>query len=717
MNQMLKGAVALLIAGALLAFFLLDGARYLSLDFFQAQRAALEDWRAARPVLAAALFFGLYVAVTALSIPGAAVLTLAAGALFGFWQALLLVSFASSLGATLAFLSARLLLREAVLRRYGERLRTVNEGLARDGARYLFSLRLIPALPFFAINLLMGLTPIRTGTFYWVSQLGMLPGTAVYVNAGTQLGALTSLSGILSPSLLGAFVLLGLFPWLLRGGQEWLRRRRLYAPYTRPARFDRNLIVIGAGSAGLVSAYIAAAVRAQVTLIERHRMGGDCLNTGCVPSKALIRSARAVAELRRAGEYGLRGVQGEVDFAAVMARVRGVVRDIEPHDSVERYRALGVDCRQGEARLIDPWTVEIDGRERLTARAIIIASGAEPTVPPIPGLAEAGYLTSDTLWDLDTLPPRLLVLGGGPIGCELAQAFARLGSTVTVIEQATQLMPREDAEVAERVAASFRAEGLQLCLGQRAVAVRRGASGIELEVEGPGGRQTLLGDQILVAVGRTARLRGFGLEALGVETGRTLTVNRFQQTSFPNIYACGDVTGPYQFTHTAAHTAWYAAVNSLFGPLLWLRGGRFPVDYRVIPWVTFTSPEVARVGLNETEARAQGIPHEVSRYDLADLDRAIAEGEAHGEIKVLTAPGRDRILGATLVGPHAGELLAEVVLAMKHGLGLNQLLATIHVYPTWNEANKYLAGQWKQAHKPEGLLRWVERFHRWRLRG
>lgn len=702
-------AVAALVA----AWFAFDLGRYLSLDALKAQREVILAWRDAQPLTASLAFVAIYVAVTALSLPGAAILTLAAGAIFGLGWGLVLASFASSIGATLAMLVARFVAGDAVQRRYAERLRAINAGIERDGAFYLFTLRLVPLFPFFVINLLMGLTRIRVWTFYWVSQIGMLAGTAVYVNAGTQLAQLESVGGILSPGLLGAFVLLGLFPLIARRLVDLVRARRVYAPYRRPRHFDRNLIVIGAGSAGLVSALIAATVRARVTLIERHRMGGDCLNTGCVPSKALLRSAKLAAQMRRAEEFGLAPVDARPVFAQVMERVQEVVRAIEPHDSIERYTGLGVECIKGRARLVDPWTVDVDGR-RLTARDIVIATGAEPLVPPIPGLREAGYRTSEDLWDLRELPARLVVLGGGPIGCELAQAFARLGSKVTQVEMLPRLMMREDPEISATVQARFAAEGIDVRVGTKATSVVIENGQKWLVCEADDGPLRVGFDEILVAVGRVSRLGGYGLEELGVRTGRTLEVNEYLQTSFPNIWACGDVAGPYQFTHTASHMAWYAAVNSLFGPLLALRGGRFRVDYRVIPWATFTEPEVARVGLNETEAREKGIAHEVTTYGLDDLDRAIADGEAHGMVKVLTVPGKDRILGVTIVGEHAGELIAEYVLAMRHGIGLNKILGTIHIYPTLAEANKYAAGRWKQAHKPERLLRWVERWHRWR---
>ena len=703
-------------ATVLIAIFALRGPSP-ELDDLRDMLARLQAWQAAHQGALAVLFFGAYVAVTALSLPLAVWMTLAAGALFGFWQGLVIVSFASTLGATLAFLAARYLLRDWVHGRMGRRADAIDAGMRRDGAFYLFSLRLIPIIPFFAVNLLMGLTPIRTLTFYLVSQAGMLAGTAVYVNAGTQLARLDSLSGIVSPPLLVSFALLGLFPWVARMLLDRIRGRRAYARWSRPKSFDRNLIVIGGGAAGLVSSYVAAATRARVTLVEAHRMGGDCLNYGCVPSKALIRSAKLAHQMRKADRYGLASARPVIPFDRVMARVHRVIAAIAPHDSVARYTGLGVEVLQGHARLIDPWTVEValnDGTtRRLTSRAIIIATGAQPFVPPLPGIGDVDALTSDTLWDRlrdrKSVPERLVVLGGGPIGTELAQSFARLGSAVTQIEMAPRLLFREDEEVSALVRASLEADGVAVLTGHKALAcgVTEGERWIEVEHRGEIRRFAF--DEIIVAVGRAPRLNGFGLEELGIGVDRVVETNEYLETLYPNVLAAGDVAGPYQFTHVAGHQAWFAAVNALFGAVK-----RFKVDYRVIPWATFSDPEVARVGLSETEARAKGIPFEVTRYGIDDLDRAIADGSAHGFVKVLTVPGKDTILGVTIVGEHAGDLLAEFVLAMKHGLGLNKILGTIHIYPTLAEANKYAAGEWRRAHVNPRLLAIVERYHAWR---
>ena len=581
------------------------------------------------------------------------------------------------------------------------------------------TLRLIPLIPFFMLNLIMGLTRIRTWTFFWVSQLGMFAGTVVYVNAGTQIAKIDSLQSIASPALLGSFVLLGVLPLAVNKVLQFFKRRKVYARWKnlRPARFDRNLIVIGAGAGGLVSAYIAAVVKAKVTLVEVHKMGGDCLNYGCVPSKALIRSAKLAYQMTHGASYGLSDSPPVFSFRAVMQRIQHVISAIEPHDSVARYTGLGVEVLQGYARIVNPWTVEValngGGTQTLTTRSIVIAAGARPVVPPLPGLEEAGYVTSDTLWDvfaqLDEVPRRLVVLGGGPIGCELAQAFARLGSQVTQVEMAPRLMLREDEEVSELARQSLVADGVHVLTGHQALRCEKVGEQRALVVAQAGIETRIDFDQLICAVGRVARLEGYGLEELGIPVQRTVDTNEYLQTIYPNIFAAGDVAGPYQLTHVAAHQAWYAAVNALFGEFR-----LFKADYSVIPWTTFIDPEVARVGLNEQEAREQNIAFEVTRYGMDDLDRAIADGEARGFVKVLTVPGKDTILGVTIVGTHAGDLLAEYVLAMRHGLGLNKILSTIHTYPTLAEANKFVAGEWKRAHQPKRLLAWVRRYHDWK---
>ena len=709
MNQKLLFRLLLLalFIAAVVAFFVLDLGQYFSLANLREQREQLRALTEDHLLLILAGYMLVYILMAAMSVPGAAVLTIAGGALFGVVLGTVAVSFASTIGATLVFLAARFLFRDAIQNRFGQRLKTVNEGVARDGAFYLLALRLVPAFPFWMINLIMALTPIRTWTYFWVSQVGMLPATVVYVNAGTQLAQVESTSDILSPALIGAFVLLGLLPLVLRWVLRLISTRKVYRGWRKPKRFDYNLIVIGAGAAGLVSSYIGATVKAKVALIEKHKMGGDCLNTGCVPSKTLIRTSRLLADAKASQRYGIRRMESEVDFAEVMQRVHEAVRKIEPHDSPERYRSMGVDVVQGTATLVSPWEVEVNGKT-ISARSIVLATGAEPLVPALPGLNDTNFLTSDTLWDLTELPRRLAVLGGGPIGCELAQAFARLGSEVTLIEKADQLLGREDEDATRCLGEQLQHDGVDLALEHEAVRIENSSV---LVCRHRGQERRIEFDRLLLALGRRTRVKGYGLEALGVRLnaqGRIET-DPLQRTNFPNIYVCGDAAGPYQFTHVAAHQAWTAAVNSLISPL-W----SFRTDYRVIPWVTFTDPEIARVGLNEQQAAEQGRAVDVTTYSLAELDRAIADGDAHGLVKVLTEPGKDTILGVTIIGRHAGEMLPEFVLAMKHGLGLNKILGTIHAYPTWAEANKFAAGEWKKANKPEALLRWAERFFDWR---
>jgi pyruvate/2-oxoglutarate dehydrogenase complex dihydrolipoamide dehydrogenase (E3) component/uncharacterized membrane protein YdjX (TVP38/TMEM64 family) len=730
------------IVACLLAFFALDLGHYLRLDTLKNSQQQLALWYAQSPWTVAAVFFATYVAATALSLPGATILTLAGGAVFGLGWGLLLVSFASTLGATLAFLMARFVLRDGVERRFGARLAELNRGIARDGAVYLLTLRLVPLVPFFVVNLAMGLTTMRAWTFLWVSQIGMLAGTVVYVNAGTQLPRIHSLQDVASPALIASFVLLGVFPLLARWALRVWQKRCVYARWrsVRPKTFDRNLIVIGAGAGGLVTAYIAAAVKAKVTLVEAHKMGGDCLNYGCVPSKALIQSAKLAHQLRHADCYGLdsssRNTHAGLEhfsFKKVMQRVQEVIAAIAPHDSVERYTGLGVEVLQGYARIVNPWTVEITSNAdatqpqgalrvtRLTTRSIVIAAGASPVIPALAGLDDTGYVTSDTLWDAfakrDKVPERLVVLGGGPIGCELSQAFARLGSQVTQVEAGPRLLAREDEDVSAVATASLQADGVRILTGHQALRceISGGEAGNAktLVVVREGQELHIAFNELICAVGRKARLTGYGLEELGIPVAGTVQTNDYLQTLYPNIYAAGDVAGPFQFTHVAAHQAWYAAVNALFGDFK-----LFKADYSVIPRATFIDPELARVGLSELEAREQNVPFEVTRFPLDDLDRQICDaGAGHasqGFVKVLTVPGKDTILGVTIVGTHAADLLAEYVLAMRHGLGLNKILGTIHTYPTLSEGNKYAAGEWKRAHQPHALLQWVRRYHQWR---
>ena len=699
------------LAGLIGLFFWFDLQRFLTPEFFSTQREAIATFQAQNPWLTALAFFVIYILVTGASLPGAAILTLIAGALFGLVQGVILVSFASTLGATLAFTIARYLFRDAVRSKFGQHLGAIDRGVEKDGAFYLFAMRLVPAVPFFVINLAMALTPLSTWRFYWVSQLGMIFGTVVFVNAGAELGQVSSVGDILSPTLWISFALLGLAPLIAKKILDAIRARKALRGFKKPKRFDNNLVVIGAGSGGLVAALIAATVKAKVTLIERHRMGGDCLNTGCVPSKSLIRSAKMLSYAARAQEFGFKSATVEFEFGEVMERVQRIIKKIEPHDSVERYTGLGVNCIMGDATITSPYSVRVDDR-LITTRNIVIATGGRPFVPPIPGLAEAGYYTSDTIWEIRELPPALVVLGGGPIGSELAQAFGRFGTRVTIVQQAPHLLMREDADVIDLMQRQFADEGIRVLTGHRAERVEVREAGRALICAAEDGSEVRVPfDAILVAAGRQPNTEGLGLEDVGVTCGERgeVEVDEYLRTSVPTIFACGDAIGPYQFTHTASHEAWYASVNPLFSPFR-----KFKADYSLIPWTTFTDPEIGRVGLNEQEAERQGIEVEVTRYELEELDRALADEEGRGFVKVLTPPGKDRILGATIVGHHAGDLLAEFIAAMKWGKGLKSLMGTIHVYPTLTEANKFAASAWRKKHAPQGLLEWVGKLHAFR---
>ncbi len=699
--------VLILIALLIGLFFSFDLGRFFTLEALKEQRDALQQAYRADPLQVMGAYGVIYIVMAALSLPGATVMTLAGGAMFGLWIGIPVVLVSATIGATLAFWVSRYLVRDTVRRYFGDRLETINRGLERDGVFYLFSLRLVPAFPFFLINVLMGLTTLRSTTFFWVSGVGMLAGTAAYVNAGTQLAAVSQLSDVVSPGLIISFSVLALLPWLARWSIERVRIRRLYARWPKPRQFDRNLIVIGAGAAGLVSAYVAAAARAKVTLIENRAMGGDCLNYGCVPSKALIRTASFLQQAKNSATLGIAQTNVEYDFADVMARVQRIVKTVELHDSIERYTQLGVEVVQGKATITSPWAVHVN-EQTLTTRAIVIATGARPLVPEIPGLDRIPYYTSETLWTLTKRPERLVVVGGGPIGCELAQAFARLDCRVTQVVR-SNLLPREDADVGAVVKIALQGDGVSILTQTQTVRCETVGNVHNLVVlSNDGVEHTLPFDALLCAVGRVPRIEGFGLEELGIPISSTGTVetNAWLQTVYPNIVACGDVAGPYQFTHTAAYQAGYASINALFGTIK-----RFKADYSVIPWATFTDPEVARVGLSEDEATARGIGFEVTRFNLADLDRAITDEAAQGFVKVLTVPGRDRILGVCIVGAHGSDLLAEFVLAMKHDLGLNKILSTIHAYPTWSDANQLVAGEWKRAHLPLWMQEWVKKYH------
>jgi len=685
---------------------------YLNLDYIKENRLVFADYYSQHTLQVILIYFSAYVLATALSLPGATILTLLGGALFGLGYGLLIISFASTIGATISFVVSRTLFRDYVQTKFENHLKTINAGVEKDGSFYLFTLRLIPLFPFFFINLVMGVTNIKVIPFYLISQIGMLPGTLVFVNAGVQLGSISYISDIMSFKLLLSFALLGIFPLIAKKIVSIVRAKKVYQNYKKPDEYDYNMVVIGAGAAGLVTSYICAAVKSKVALIEKDKMGGDCLNTGCVPSKALIKAAKVVHSAKTSEKFGVSVENISIDFKKVMGRVHNVIADVEPHDSVERYSSLGVECVAGEAEIISPWEVKV-GDRILKTKNITIATGASPFVPPIKGIDQIDILTSNNLWKLEELPENFVVLGGGPIGLEMAQSFARLGSKVTVVEMGPRIMPREDEDVAAEVTKLIKLDGVNILTGHMASEFIGGKDGKQeiLVCKTDNGDVEILFDKVLVAVGRKANLKGFGLKNLDISIRKngTIEANEFLQTNYPNIFVCGDVTGPYQLTHTAAHQAWYCAVNGLFQGFK-----KFKVDYSVIPWCTYTDPEVATVGKNELICEEEGLSYDVTKYQLDDLDRAIAEGATYGFVKVLTKKGSDHILGATIVGQNAGELLTEFVSAMKHDNGLNAILGTIHSYPTMAEANKYVAGNWKKANSPEKVLRFLAKFHAWR---
>jgi pyruvate/2-oxoglutarate dehydrogenase complex dihydrolipoamide dehydrogenase (E3) component/uncharacterized membrane protein YdjX (TVP38/TMEM64 family) len=705
MKTSLKFVFLILLTFTLIASYQLGYFSYLNLDFVKNSLVEFRNYDNLEPIQTKLIFFISYIAVVAINLPGATFLTLLAGALFGLVNGFLIVSFASTIGASLAFLISRFLFRDWIQSKFGEQLNFVNEGLKNDGAFYLLTLRLIPAFPFFLINVLMGLTQIKLFTFYWVSQIGMLAGTFIYVQAGVELSKINNIKDIVGPSMILTFTALGLMPFVFKWVIAAYKNKKIYEDFKKPSQFDYNTVVIGAGAAGLVSSYISAAVKAKVALIESNKMGGDCLNYGCVPSKALIKSAKVAHLIKNSSKYGIESKLSPLDFNAVMTRVKNAITGIEPHDSVDRYSKLGVDCYSAKAEVLSPFEVRVNDKV-LTTKNIIIASGAEPVVPNVEGLNKVKYLTSESLWNLNQLPAKFLVIGGGAIGCELAQAFQRLGSKVTLIEKNSKILGRSDEKASSVILSQLLSEGVDVRLNSELINfVNQDQATIS-----ESGKSTVLEfDKVLFALGRKARAENSGLDVLKLELNpnKTIKHNEFMQTRFSNIYVCGDVAGPIQLTHVAAHQAWYASVNALFSPVK-----KFKVDYSVVPSVVFTDPEVAQVGLTTAEAKSQGLVFQETVYEIDDLDRAICEGDIKGFIKILTKQNSDQIIGATIVSANAGELIAELSLAMKYKLGLKKILGTIHSYPTWSESLKMTAGRWQQNNKPEKLLNLVKCFHK-----
>lgn len=694
-----KALLIILVLVILFVAWQLELFAYLDFLWLKSHLAQLEEMFSQGPVRFIILYFLFYVLVTALSFPGGAtLLTLLSGAVMGFWPALLTVSLASTTGATLAFFASRFLFRDIVEKKFKSQVKSARAEVERNGHYYLLSMRLIPVFPFFLINLVMGITPMKARTFFLASYIGMLPAISVFIFAGKSFATIQSPSDIFSWKVFLLFTLIGFFPLLTKWILEKWRIVKLYRPYKKPSSFDYDSVVIGGGSAGLVSAMITTTLRAKAALIEKHKMGGDCLNTGCIPSKALIEAAK------HAEKTGVRP-----PFADVMKKVDAAREAIAPHDSVERFTGLGVDCFQGDARVLSPFEIEVNGKV-LTTKNIILATGARPKIPGIKGISLVPHLTSDTLWDMQQLPEKLLIIGAGPIGCEMAQAFHRLGSSVVLVEGGKEILPKEDSDVSSIIEKKFRDEGIQLFLYTTANEFICNDGKYFLRAESLGKELLIEFDVVLIAAGRTPNVHGFGLEQLGIvlNDNGTVKTNSAMQTRFPNIFACGDVAGPYQLTHMASYQAWIASVNALFKTFK-----KFKADYRTVSWCTFTEPEVATAGLNEKMLLEKEIDYEVTHFPFSRLDRAVVDGRTAGFVKVLTKKGSDKILGATIAGPEAGLLILEFVSALKYNKGMKDILNTIHAYPTLGEANKFAAGEWQKKHAPEPVLRFLEAFFRW----
>lgn len=682
-----------------------DLTRYLNLAYIKSQ---VEIWAYQLEnnlFIFSLIFFLIYVIVTSLSIPGAALLTLLAGTLFGLVGGTIIVSFASTLGATGSFLFSRYLLKDNIEKKFRASYKKINEGLLKEGPLYLFALRLVPIVPFFVINLVMGITRIRVLTYMLTSQVGMLAGTIVYVNAGRSLRELNSTAGIFTFKLWISFILLASLPFISKKILASIRKIKAYKQFKKPKKFDTNLVVIGAGSGGLISAYIAATIKAKVILIEKNKMGGDCLNTGCVPSKAILSASKYARVHLEAKKHGITLSPPKISFSSIMESVHKAIETVAPHDCIERYESLGVQCVQGEAKIISPWEVKVNDRV-ITTKSIIIATGGTPRIPDIQGITPSiindYILTSDTVWSLTTLPPSLLILGGGPIGCEMALAFSSMGSEVTLVHTHSHILSKEDDEVGAFAETILQKNGVKIICNHTAIEVHKKARNIVVDVQNKEGKtQSIACNKMLCAIGRTAHLDNVLEKNIHIDTleNGSISTNKALQTNIPNIYAVGDCVGPHQFTHIASHMAWYAAVNALLGHIK-----TFEINYAIVPAVTFLTPEIGRVGLSEKEAKEQGIEYQVSIYHMNESDRAIAEQKTEGFIKVITAGTSDTILGAVVISERGGEILAQFILAMKNKLGLGKILGTILPYPTYAESAKSVAGVWKKKNAPDKII-------------
>jgi pyruvate/2-oxoglutarate dehydrogenase complex dihydrolipoamide dehydrogenase (E3) component/uncharacterized membrane protein YdjX (TVP38/TMEM64 family) len=741
----------------LAALLLLAGSVAVLLIFFPVKQYLFDllEWVRGMGAWGPVLLGAVYILACVLFIPGS-LLTLGAGFVFGIVVGTITVSIASTLGATAAFLLGRTLARPWIEARVAHRpkFRALDEAVRRQGFKIVLLTRLSPIFPFNLLNYTFGLTRVSLRDYILASWIGMLPGTVMYVYLGTTLKTLADLAAGNVPTSVGQQVLFGaglvatvavtvLITRLARKAlqeaippptrqTEPLAHGDLAMPNTvqvlpddvhnqtlvanvhprdwvNPQPQSRyNLVVIGAGTGGLVCAAGAAGLGARVALVEKHLLGGDCLNVGCVPSKALLRAARAYADVRDAAGFGVTVPPGaKVDFPAVMERMRRLRAGISPNDSAARFHSLGVDVFLGAAHFTGPDAVEVNGQTLRFARAVI-ATGGRPIQPPIPGLAEAGFQTNETIFSLMELPRRLAVIGAGPIGCELVQAFARFGSQTFLVGKQPQILPREDPDAAQLVETALQHDGVQLLLGHDLRRVERSGGERVLCLESPHGPKEIRVDDILVAVGRVPNVDGLNLEAAGVAHDSRIGVqvdDRLRTTS-PRIYAVGDVCSRYQFTHAADAMARLAIQNALF-----FGGAR--LSALTIPWCTYTDPEIAHVGLYERQAQEQGIAVQTLTQPLDGVDRALLDGETAGFVRVHLRRGTDKILGATIVARHAGDMISELTLAMTGGLGLRTPARTIHPYPTQAEAIKKVADAYNRTRLTPFVKRMLDKWMAW----
>ncbi len=692
MSKLIKkvGLIVLIIV-CVIAYYRLDGNQYLNLENIKLHHQELLSAYQQNPFSFSLFYFFVYVVLVALSFPGATVLSLAGGYIFGFIKGLLIINWASTIGASVAFLMARFFFKDFLQRKFHHTFLKINQGMDREGNQYLLTLRLIPIFPFFLINILMGLTNISFWRFFIVSLIGMLPGTAVYVWAGTTLQNVNSVSDIFTSKMITIFFLVGLIPIIQSKFLIYLKQRKNYLKFSKPKKFDYNLIVIGGGAAGLVNAYIAANLKAKVLLVEESNMGGECLNYGCVPSKALI-------SLSNTKKYS------KTNFAELKNEISNIIQSIAPHDSIDRYSNMGVDCEKGKANLISPFEIQINGKT-FSGKKIVIATGAKPFYPTIDGLDKNKVFDYESVWKLEKLPDHLVIIGGGAIGCELALAFSKLGSKVSIIEQ-NAVLASEDRDMVNHVLTGLRTSTINIFENCKIISVNHDENKIIFENENK--ITEIHFEHLLLACGKVGNTEAISSNLnFDLDSRNYIVVNEYLETvKYRNIYACGDVNGLKQLTNAASHQAWYTSINALFGT--WKK---FRIEHDFIPHAVFIEPELARVGLNELDAKRKSIEYDLYLFDASDLDRNLIERNKLGKIKVLTIKNTDQILGVTIVGEAASEILAEFVLAMKYHLGLNKVLATSHIYPSFSEQNKYVAGVWKKNSVPKYIYKILKKYH------